>query len=248
MEDDETPDNDQPEQNETESGTETGTGSDIIPEPETNETGTSPEINATEPSPDINETEPIDEINVTEPETNQTEQNSNETDNTNNQTVPIDTRQCSKDVDCVASQPCIEGSCLNGTCQYQSIAPCCGNSECEDDAGESHDSCPDDCDEPIPPIVPVPVELPSFSISLHAPTKVTRGNTVEFYATIKNTGLGTAFNVDPKWIMPVGLDLIATDNDCDALLPGNFCTITGQIYVQPELIGRKELRILVDYE
>jgi len=156
-----------------------------------------------------------------------------------------DTFECTADIDCNDDDICTSDSCLNGTCQYQSIIPCCGNGICEGLEGETFDTCPDDCNKSEIPEKP---KEPFFSISVDWPARVTRGSTIEFSATLTNQGTGTAFNVRPYWFLPEGLQLISTDNDCDSLPAESYCTITGQIYIQPETIGRKEIMIMVDYE
>jgi hypothetical protein len=242
---------------------------EAIPEPEINET------NPEDPTePEINETKPVAQPgnNATQP----TQPYSNET-NTDNETQPTDPEipmpevcnitcgyceilnqanctclsdetcitsnqtyyACSDDTDCDDTNDCSADTCLNGTCQYQSIIPCCGNGDCE--ANEDYNACPEDCRRIVP-------ENPVFHINVDSPARVTRGTTIEFSATIQNLGLGTAFNVRPYWMLPDGLQLIATNDDCDVLLPDAICTITGQVYIEPKAIGRQEIRILVDYE
>jgi len=239
----------------TEPANETGTNDTVTEEPIINETeinGT--EINETQPAANV--TEPLaNETNITEPIQPEPPEPCNTTcgecdilDEENctcyanescqpSQPIP----ECITDPDCDDSVSCTADACFNGTCQYQSIIPCCGNGDCE--LVESFETCPSDCDQPLP------LE-PAFNIIVDAPERVTRGTTAEFSATIENTGAGTALNVRPYWILPEGLQLIASTNDCDTgvLLPGTFCTATAQIYVEPMSIGRKEIRILVDYE
>jgi hypothetical protein len=74
-----------------------------------------------------------------------------------------------------------------------------------------------------------------------------RGRTVEFSATISNIGEGAASIISPYWILPEGLELIASDDDCVSLVPGSYCTVTAQVYVKPDITGMKEIRMLVDY-
>lgn len=232
-----------------------------------------PEHNETEPEtpglpeitePEINETDP-EKSNETIPETNTTEPELPEpcnltcgeceiidddactciSDEDCQPQPPEEPGFCSVDLDCDDQNQCTYDTCINSTCQYQSIIPCCGNDYCED--GEM-EACPEDCEDPEPPIIPGIPEEPSFSISVDSPARVTRGTTIEFSASIMNQGPGSAYNVNPYWILPEGFQLIATDHDCSLLLPDTLCTITGQIYIEPETIGRKEIRILVDYE
>jgi|GEM_PF-2953748 len=223
-----------------------------ITEPETNETAQSePVKNETQPEPVFNET------NITEPAEPAYPEPCNITcgecefiEEANCTCTPVEDCQisqppfvCLDDDECDDYDNCTADACLNGTCQYQPVAPCCGNGECEDD--EDPEYCPADCEEPAIPEVPLG---PAFIISFEAPSKATRGATAEFSATIENTGKGPAFDVTPHWMLPDGLQLITSNNDCDVLLPGTDCVITGQVYIEPEAIGRKEIRILVNYE
>lgn len=194
-------------------------------EPEQEQNGTDPEQNKS-----VTEQAPEPGINETEQETNHTGENivqepaANETDKIN------------------ITEP-------NNTTETISPVPCnisCGECEILD---ESNCTCINDqaCEQPVPAIPELPEE-PTFSISVDPPARVTRGTTQQFVATIENSGPGTAFSVRPYWVLPQGLQLIATDDDCDLLLPDSFCTLTGQIFVKPDIIGRKEIRIMVDYE
>jgi hypothetical protein len=195
-----------------------------------------------EPEPEINETIPetnqTEETIIQEPATNETTNETNKTNETN-ATAPTN---------------------MTNTTEHDFPEPCnitCGECEILDQA---NCTCVNDqaCEQPAPTIPEMPVPMaaePVFRISLDPPARITRGETVQFVATIENTGSVTgnatapaAFNVNPHWIMPEGLQLIATDDDCSTLLPGLACTMIGHVYVEPGTIGRKEIRVLVDYE
>jgi len=214
------------------------------------------QIGQTEPP--ANQTEPP--ANTTKPTTNQT--TTNQTEPPANTTEPI-TNQTTNQTDINTTEPqvnqTVPGIPLPGPCNETNVT--CGECEILD---EYNCTCVanESCQKPGQPIPEVPVPgmpEPTFRISLDPPARVTRGSTVRFVAAIENmdTGIGnatntsaspTAFNVNPYWIMPEGMQLIATDNDCSTLLPGSACTITGYVYVEPGTIGSKEIRILVDYE
>ena len=143
---------------------------------------------------------------------------------------------CLSDSECDDSVACTTDTCANRTCAHSGITPCCGNGVCEN--GESHYGCQADCKKP---------DEPEFSVTVDRPEKVTRGTTVQFSATITNAGKGPALSVSPFWMLPEGMQLIASLHDCANLLPDSSCKATAQVYVAPGLTGRQEIRMLIDY-
>ena len=60
---------------------------------------------------------------------------------------------CSADIDCNDFDVCSTDSCAEGTCEYETISPCCGNFVCE--SGEDSSGCPQDCTEAVSSVDPV---------------------------------------------------------------------------------------------
>jgi len=50
---------------------------------------------------------------------------------------------CTANFDCNDYDVCSVDSCVEGTCEYESVSPCCGNFVCE--TGEDSSGCPQDC-------------------------------------------------------------------------------------------------------
>lgn len=53
--------------------------------------------------------------------------------------------ECTKSSDCITSNPCFLGRCRNGRCVSTPKPNCCGNGQCESQAGENKCICPEDC-------------------------------------------------------------------------------------------------------
>ena len=50
---------------------------------------------------------------------------------------------CSNAIECNDFDVCTTDRCMQGTCEYETISPCCGNFRCE--SGETAAACPQDC-------------------------------------------------------------------------------------------------------
>jgi len=99
-------------------------------------------------------------------------------------------------------------------------------------------------------------ETPEDEVTGHADISVDtgcmdvliRGETFAIYAILSNSGTSTAFNVSPEWLMPLGFEILDTDNPCGTIQSGEHCTITASVYVPESAgLGPDEIRILVSY-
>lgn len=56
-----------------------------------------------------------------------------------------DSSECESDADCTAVGQCKVARCMDGLCKSLPEPDCCGNLECEEDAGENPCTCEQDC-------------------------------------------------------------------------------------------------------
>jgi uncharacterized repeat protein (TIGR01451 family) len=90
-----------------------------------------------------------------------------------------------------------------------------------------------------------------LDVSIEHPEKITRGETVEIKAVVKNNGPSDVKNVIIVWQLPLGFNIISGEKEknCGDLEKSSSCLseISVKVYPYAEL-GNNEIKVVVRYE
>jgi len=88
-------------------------------------------------------------------------------------------------------------------------------------------------------------------VEIAAPSRVTRGETIEFVASVTNVGSANAENVVFEWKLPMGFEIVSGDAStvCGTLAPGSSCEAAISVRASYHtVLGIDEIRVVVRYE
>jgi uncharacterized repeat protein (TIGR01451 family) len=94
------------------------------------------------------------------------------------------------------------------------------------------------------------LEEPELFVDIVSPEKATRGDTVELFAVVDNTGEAEAGNVQIEWLLPDSLTVTSGDltYDCGSIAPGYTCTSAITVFAQQDApLGLSEVKVRVSY-
>jgi len=101
------------------------------------------------------------------------------------------------------------------------------------------------------PKIAEPIESPAISLGLELPEKITRGETFQAIATVRNDGLGNAESVLIRWALPESFQITSGSeyHECKLIEPGAFCQASVEVFVSYSAdLGKSNIGVRASYD